>query len=228
MARLYNPREIYDPATMPKVLGWELNNNCDFVRFHWVLTEADQQAVDSHWRPDFYRHSLINTKMYLATCAGAGIPGWDPFYGMSEAEKTALEGDAYFRVADQSLGTKMARGKRIEPTGLAEDPRLPPRAASADPEDGNILLKLAQADARYREGLWAEHQRLLAEHAAQKTGTWAQRAAAPKKPPTLEDARRSYEGRLKEPKADRLGRKATRLGTWHEWEIVEIAREEAR
>ncbi len=228
MARLYNPREIYDLRTMPRVEGFAENNNCDFVRFHWVPTEAEQKHVDERGGHIFYRHSLINTKMYLATTAGAGIPGWDPFYGMSEAEKAALKGNAYFRVADQSLGTKMARSKRIQPTGLVEDPRLPPRAASADADDGNILLKLAQADARYREGVSAEHQRLLAEHAAQKTGTWAQRAAAPKKSPTLEDARRSYEGRLKDRGAGRYERRATRPGIWHEWEIVEISREEAR
>jgi hypothetical protein len=230
MARLYlwEPKIIYDRATMPLVKGHDLTNGCTFVRFHWVPTEWEQEAIDGHWRPDFYRHSLINTKMSLATGAGVGVPGWDPFYGMSEAEKEALEGDEYFRVADKSLGTKIARGQRIRPTGLATDPRLPPR--DSEPRT-DIVQILRDAAARYDVGVAAEHQRLLAEHAALKKGTWAQRAAAPKTPPTLEDARRAYElkvGGRKEERPWWAPEPAVVPGVWHEWEIVEVERERAR
>jgi hypothetical protein len=201
MARLYNPREIYDPVTMPRVKGFAENNNCDFVRFHWVPTEAEQKSVDARGGHIFHRHSLINSKMWLATCAGAGIPGWE------------------------DLSARLSQGRRVNPTGLADDPRLPEREPAAP---GDILYKLYAADACYWEAVDREYRRLLAEHAAQKTGTWAQRAAAPKALPTREDARRSYEARIQERDGDRYERRATRPGVWHEWEIVEITREQAR
>jgi hypothetical protein len=156
------------------------------------------------------------------------VPGWDPFYGMSEAEKEALEGDEYFRVADKSLGTKIARGQRIRPTGLATDPRLPERAPEPRTD---IVQMLRDAAARYEAGVQAEHERLLAEHAALKKGTWAQRAAAPKTPPTLEDARRVYELKVGGPKEEWppwTTRPPAIPGLWHEWEIVEVERERAR
>jgi hypothetical protein len=226
MTKLYNPREIYDPATMPLVEGWELNNNCTFVRFHWVPTEAEQKYVDQNGGHIFYRHTRINTKMSLATSAGVGVPGWDPFYGMSEAEKEALRGDAYFRVADQCLGTKLARGKRIQPTGLEDDPRVWQDPDAPRPR-GDVLGLLRDAATRYEAGVQAEYERQLAEHAALKKGSWAQRAAAPKVAPTLAEARESYEARLQGRDEDRRMR-YTRAGVWHEWEIVEIAREQAR
>jgi hypothetical protein len=205
MTRLYNPREIYDPVTMPRVEGFTENNNCDFVRFHWVPTEEEQKHVDERGGHIFYRHSLINSKMYLATTAGAGIPGWE------------------------DLGSRLAQGRRVEPTGLADDPRLPPREPTpAGGAGGDILYKLYQADACYWEAVDREHMRLLAEHDALRTGTWAQRASAPKAQPTREDGRRSYEARLQERDGDRCERRATLPGIWHEWEIVEIAREQAR
>jgi hypothetical protein len=195
---------------MPLVEGWEETNNCTFVRFHWVPTESEQKHVDARGGHIFHRHSLINAKMYLATCAGAGIPGWE------------------------NLGSKLSQGKRIQPTGLAEDPRLPPRDPAAP--RGDILSLLRGAAARYREGVSAEHQRLLNEHAALKSGTWAQRASAPKVAPTLTEARESYEQRQRWRQGGAFERaldpswdwKATRPGTWHEWEIVEISREQAR
>lgn len=237
MTKLYNSREIYDLKTMPRVQGFAETNNCDFVRFHWVPTEAEQKYVDQNGGHIFYRHTRINTKMSLATGAGVGVPGWDPFYRMSEAEREALKGDAYFRVADQCLGTKIARGKRIQPTGLEDDPRIW-RDPDAPRPRGDVLGLLRDAATRYETGVQAEYERLLAEHAALKGGTWAQRAAAPKVAPTLAEARESYEQRQRW----RLGgafedaqvpswcswKPPVRAGVWHEWEIVEIAREQAR
>lgn len=233
MAHFYDPKTIYDPATMPLVEGHDLTNGCTFVRFHWVPTESEQRKIDAHWRPDFYRHSLINTKMALATHAGVGVPGWDLFYGMSEGEKDALSSEEYMRLSEQSLGTRMARGQRIEPTGLADDPRLPERATPVD-----IVQMLRDAGARFEAGVQAEHAKMLAEHAAQKSGTWAQRASATRTPPTLADARKAYQERQRW----RLGggfeeaqapswcswKPPVVPGVWHEWEIVEIERERAR
>jgi hypothetical protein len=200
MARLYNPKDIYDPATMPLVEGWAENNNCVLIRFHWVLTEADQKAVDTHWRPEFYRHSLINTKMALATHAGAGVPGWE------------------------ELGSKIAQGRPVEPTGLDDDPRLPLREGPK----ADILQILQGAKDRYDAGVKAEHERMLTEHAAMKTGSWAQRAAVGRAPPpALEDSRRSYEQKVSGPKRPWPQPPAV-PGVWHEWEIVEIAREQQR
>lgn len=237
MTTLYDPKVLYDPATMPLVEGWEENNNCDFVRFHWVPTATEQRKIDTHWRPAFYRHSLINTKMALATHAGVGVPGWDPFYGMTEAdvEQLLLVPRLYSHYSDQSLGTKLARGQRVEPTGLADDPRLPEREPAAAPVD--IVQMLRDAAARYEAGVQAEHAKMLAEHAALKSGSWAQRAAGPKVPPTLEDARKSYQERQRwrhggaREEAERpwwCAPPPIVPGVWHEWEIVEIVREEAR
>jgi hypothetical protein len=238
MSRLYDPREIYDLRTMPRVEGFAETNNCDFVRFHWVLTEADQKAVDSHWRPDFYRHSLINSKMYLATSAGRGVPGWDPYLGYTEeqAEKRDYEtGDGLF---ENTLAARIAQGRRVEPTGLEDDPRLPPRDPAEPKKD--ILGLLRGAKERYDTGVGAEHERLLAEHAAQKSGSWAQRASVASKPvPTLEEARKSYEQRQLW-RQDGEFERALEVrswpryspppwpGVWHEWEIVEISREQGR
>jgi hypothetical protein len=236
MAHFYDPKTIYDPTTMPLVEGHDLTNGCTFVRFHWVPTESEQRKIDAHWRPDFYRHSLINAKMACATHAGVGVPGWDPLFGITEAELEAMRPEDRYRLYDQSLGTRMARCQRIEPTGLADDPRLPERAPErATPVD--IVQMLRDAGARFEAGVQAEHAKMLAEHAAQKSGTWAQRAAAPKVVPTLEDARKSYQERQRW----RLGgdfedaqrpwwapERAVVPGVWHEWEIVEIERERAR
>jgi hypothetical protein len=231
MTTLYDPKVLYDLKTMPKVEGWEENNNCDFVRFHWVPTATEQRKIDAHWRPAFYRHSLINTKMALATHAGVGVPGWDPFYGMTEAdvEQLLLVPRLYSHYSDQSLGTKLARGRRVEPTGLADDPRLPEREPAA-PVD--IVQMLRDAAARYEAGVQAEQAKMLAEHAALKSGSWAQRAAAPKVAPTLAEARKAYQEQLCGPKeAERpwwCAPPPVVPGVWHEWEIVEIERERAR
>lgn len=226
MAHIYDPRVLYNPTTMPKVEGWELTNGCDFVRFHWVLTEADQKTVDAHWRPDFYRHSLINTMMSLATGAGVGVPGWDPFLGV---DTDTLESDEYFRLSDQDLGTKIARGARIRPTGLADDPRLPERPSSSV----SIVSLLQDAAARAEAEVRAKHAEMVADWRARKSGTWAQRAAAAKEPePTLEDARRWRTARLSGPPREEYPwafyHPAPIAGVWHEWEIVEIERERAR
>lgn len=247
MARLYNPRELYDPATMPLVEGWEETNNCVFVRFHWVATQEEQRSIDAHWRPLFYRHSLINTKMALATHAGVGVPGWDPFFGITEAQREALTSEEYYRLSDQSLGTKLARGIPVEPTGLAEDPRLPPpppeicseyscdcsmhRRSRGEPPRYDIIQMLRDAAARYEAGVRQQHAKMLGEHAAQKIGSWAQRAFAPRTPPTLEQARAAYQERLSGPKEARpwwAPEPTVIPGIWHEWEIVEVLREQAR
>jgi hypothetical protein len=229
MMTLYDPKVLYDPATMPLVDEAD-TFGCSFVRFHWVPSEAEQRLIDAHWRPLFYRHSLINTKMSLATGAGVGVPGWDPFYGLTEAEKDTLEGDAYYSISDQGLGTKLARGQRVEPTGLADDPRLPEQEPAAAPVD--IVQMLRDAAARYEAGVQAEHTKMLAEYAALKSGSWAQRAAAPKVAPTLAEARKAYQERLcgpKEPERPWWCAPPTVIpGAWHEWEIVEIERERAR
>lgn len=243
MAHIYDPKVLYDPATMPLVEGWEESNNCTFVRYHWCLTEADQKAVDKHWRPLFYRHSLINTKMALATHAGAGVPGWDPFLGK---DRTALsecvtpptdlcphdKSLAHWDLSDQTLGTKIAQGKRIEPTGIENDPRVW-RDPDAPRPRTDIVGLLRDAAARYEAELGAEHAELMADWRARKSGSWAQRAAAAKEPePTLEDARKWRTARLSGPPAEHIQgyswKIATVPGLWHEWEIVEIAREEAR
>jgi hypothetical protein len=178
MAALYDSKKFYDPDTMPLVEGWAENNNCVLVRFHWALTENQQKSVDAHWRPDFYRHSLINNKMYLSTLAGAGVPVWDPFYGLSEAEKDALNYEEYMRLDAQSLGTKLARGLPLEPTGLEKDPRM----SNTIGEAGDIFEVLRNAG-----------------------------MVSPSKPYVLHHA-------------SSIGR----AGVWREWEIAEIAREEAR
>jgi hypothetical protein len=217
MAHIFNPKSIYDPATMPLVEGWELTNNCTFVRFHWVLTEADQKAVNEHWRPDFYRHSLINTKMSLATSAGRGIPGWDPYLGLSEedAEKRDYEtGDGLY---DNTLSVKIAQGRHIKPTGLADDPRLP----QPEPSSVSIVSLLQDAMARYPQEVAEEHEKMLAEWRALKS-SWAGRMKAGPEP-TLEDAKKA--------RVARLGPSTggwTQPGLWREWEIVEVEREKNR
>jgi hypothetical protein len=238
MTAFYDPKQIYDPSTMPLVEGWEENNNCTFVRFHWVCTEAEQKQVDAHWRPLFYRHSLINTKMALATSAGAGIPGWDPFLGVN---KDALNREKYWALADESLSTKIARGEPIFPTGLAEDPRVwreevkevcseyscdcsAHRASRGEPPRNYIADLLRYAAARAEKEIAEIHAQMLADWRARKSGSWAQRAAAAKEPePTLADAARR--------RAERFGaapRGWTRPGVWRPWEIEEILREETR
>lgn len=230
----YDPKTIYDLSTMPKVEGWEESNGCDFVRFHWVLTERDQKKVDQHWRPDFYRHSLVNTKMALATHAGVGIPGWDPFYGMDREamadgvgsptdlcpEQRSLD---YWDLSDQTLGTRIARQgiRSIKPTGLEDDPRVWRDPAAPK---GDILGLLRGAAARYEQDLKALHEDMLAKHAAMKGGSWAQRASASRQPPTLEEARKQLEARRRS--APRWGQRIQ--GTWRLWEIEEIQREVTR
>jgi hypothetical protein len=230
MARFYDPKTIYDPATMPLVEGWEETNGCTFIRFHWVLTEADQKKVDTHWRPDFYRHSLINAKMYLATSAGRGVPGWDPYLGYTEEEAEKRDYETGDGLYDNTLSTRIAQGRPIAPTGLAEDPRLPPREPALPSTD--VVLMLQQAKERYEAGLQAEYNRLTVEHVTKKAGTWAERAALAGRPaPTLEDARKSYEARIGGPKEEWpswASRPPAVPGVWHEWEIVEIERERAR
>lgn len=229
----YNPKTIYDVVTMPKVEGWEESNGCSFVRFHWVFTERDQQKVDEHWRPEFYRHSLVNTKMALATHAGVGVPGWDPFLGK---DRTSLSEDVtpptdlcpdeetlnFWELEDQTLGTKIAQGKRIEPTGIEDDPRVW-RDPDAPRPRGDIVGLLREAAARYDAELNAEHAKMLAEHAALKSGSWAQRATAPRAAPTREEARKRLQERRRRP--TRYG--VERAGVWRPWEIEEITREEA-
>jgi hypothetical protein len=241
MARLYNPKLLYDPATMPLVDEAD-TFGCTFVRFHWVPTEAEQRLIDAHWRPLFYRHSLINTKMALATHAGAGVPGWDPFYGMSEVEKDALSSDEYYRLSDQSLGTKIARGLPVKPTGLTNDPRLPERAPEphggdlqdylAGPAGGDILLMLQQAKEHYHDCVRAEYNSLVIQHTTLKAGSWAERAKlAGVAPPTLEDAHKAYQKRLSGPKQEKpwwAPQRTVIPGLWREWEIVEVERERAR
>ena len=194
----YNPKILYDRDTMPKVEGWEATNNCDFVRFHWVLTEADQKKVDTHWRPVFYRHSLINTKMALAASAGAGIPGWE------------------------DLGTKIAQGQPIYPTGLEDDPRLPERDSEAPHCD--IMGMLRDAAARANEEIAAEHAQMLADFKKRKNGSWAQRATSAKESePTLEEAALR--------RAEHFGPTPhgwSYPGIWQPWEIEEILREQVR
>jgi hypothetical protein len=97
---------LYNRATMPKVEK-SIANGCDFVRFYWVCTKDEQQKVDAHWSPEFYRHSLIDAKMVLDALPGAGVPGWDDF------------------------GYKIAHGI-LKPTGLAHDPRLVPNQVPGD------------------------------------------------------------------------------------------------
>jgi hypothetical protein len=212
-----------------------------------VPTEAEQRKIEAHWRPLFYRHSLINAKMACATHAGVGVPGWDPLLGITEAQLEALSCEDRYRLYDQSLGTKIARGQRIEPTGLADDPRLPPppkevcteyscdcsvhRSSRGEPPRHDVVQKLRDGVACYEAGVAAEHAKMLAEHAAEKSGSWAQRAAAPKAPPTLEEARAAYQERLYGPKEVRpwwCAPPAVIPGVWREWEIVEVERERAR
>jgi hypothetical protein len=194
----YNPKILYDRDTMPKVEGWEETNNCDFVCFHWVLTEADQKEVDAHWRPVFYRHSLINTKMALAASAGAGIPGWE------------------------DLGTKIAQGKPIYPTGLEDDPRLPER--ESDGPRGDIMGMLCDAAARANEENAVEHAQMLANFKKRKSSSWAQRAmAASEDEPTLMDV-----AQLRAARFSPAPRDWSYAGTWRPWEIEEILMERAR
>jgi hypothetical protein len=125
-----------------------INGGCDFVRYHWVLAEADQRIVDAHWKPEFYRHSLVNSRMSLAALPGAGIPGW----GSNFSEQVA--------------------SGRVQPTGLEDDPRVPvPEPA------GDILSLLRDAATRASVEIAAEHAAMLTEHAALKA-TWAGRARA--------------------------------------------------
>jgi hypothetical protein len=223
MTALYDPRILYDPATMPLVEGWAEHNNCTFVRYHWCLTEADQAAVDKHWRPLFYRHSIINLRMEQATSAGAGIPGWDPFLGIRD--RNSLSSEEYQRLSDSDLHAKIARGLYIVPTGLADDPRLPERP----PSSANIVQMLRDAAERYPREVEAEHAQMMAEWRALKS-SWAGRAKAGAAP-TLEDARKKRKERLCGKMEGRYWYttpEPTTPGIWHEWEIVEILREEAR
>ncbi len=233
MSHLYDPRTIYDPSTMPLVEGWEETNNCTFVRFHWVPTKAEQDAIDRHWRPLFYRHSLINSKMYLATTAGRGVPGWDPYLGYTEEQSEKRDYETGDGLYDNTLGVRIAQGRRVEPTGLADDPRLPERAEPEPRTD--IVQMLRDAAARYEAGVRAQHAEMLVTHAAQKAGSWAQRAKlAGAPPPTLADARKAYQERLggvAREDAQRswwMPQPAVTPGIWHEWEIVEVERERAR
>ena len=218
----YDPKLIYDLATMPLVEGFEETNNCDFVRFHWVCTEAEQAEINFRkergWNPMFWQHSSINTKMRLATSAGAGIPGWE------------------------DLGTKIARGQPISPTGLAQDPRLPPR----DPETprGDIVGMLRAAAAKADQEITELHTEMVAGWKARRSAlkSWAQVAAKKQmegQEPTLLEAaqmRLYRKGHYHEDewvvRDGKLCRQMPyglqRPGTWRPWEIEEILREEAR
>jgi len=90
------------------------SNGIEYIRYFWVFTEEDQRTVDTHWWPEHIRHSLINTKMYLASLPGAGIPGWGSDF------------------ADQ-----VAQGT-VRPTGLAHDPRVP--VCDAEPSEHIVAL----------------------------------------------------------------------------------------
>lgn len=157
--------------TLPRVPR-SISGGCDFVRYHWVFTEADQQIVDAHWKPEFYRHSIINSMVYLASLPGAGIPGW----GGNFSEQVAAG--------------------RVQPTGLEDDPRVPVPQTGG----GDILSLLRDAAKRASVEIAAEHAAMLAEHAALKA-SWAGRARA-RPTPTLEDARKRRAERLAPPRSD--------------------------
>lgn len=218
----YNPKQIYDRATMPLVEGFEESNGCDFVRFHWVCTEAEQAEINFRkergWNPMFWQHSMINTKMALACSAGVGIPGWE------------------------NLGTKIARGEPIEPTGLADDPRLPPLVSDAPKPD--ILAMLRDAAAKADQEIAEIHAELVAAWKARCSAlkSWANVAAKKQmegQEPTLLEAaqlRLYRKGLISEDEwvvrdgklYSKQSHSWTRGGTWRPWEIEEIRREEAR
>lgn len=156
--------------------------------------------------------------------AGKGVPGWDPYLGMSRAEYEGLTyRDPHFR---QMLSSKICCGERIQPTGLADDPRLPPRAPTV-----NIVTLLQDAAARYQAEVAEDHQARLADWARRKSGTWAERVAAAKEPePTLEEAKERRKERY-EPKTEVWQWYCAPQqvpGVWHEWELLEIWNEQAR
>ncbi len=186
--------------------------------------------------------------------AGKGIPTWDPFLGLTKEQYEAEDdsavggGDRLLGIAEEDektherrfdamLSGKIADGRRIQPTGLLSDPRLPPRAVPAT----CIVALLQDAAARYESEIAADHAAAMADWRARKNGTWAQRIAAAKEPaPTLEEARELRARRLGPPE-----RKKTVWhyapdcgsyydyappveGTWHEWELLEIWDEQTR
>lgn len=213
MTTLYDPSVLYDRRTMPLVRY----NNCDFVRFFWVCTERQQRQVDAqNWAGALA--SLADTYMANAAANGSGVPGWDPFFGLNE--ETLFDAE-YRRLAANDFTHQVAHGT-VRPTGLEEDPRVW-RPATGDPPTKDIRTLLHDAAARYEAAIAAEHQRLLQEHAAQRNGSWAARARAGPVP-TLEDARKSYTARHAAPTAYGY----VHEGTWHEWEVVEVNREQTR
>lgn len=205
MATFYDGSILYNKETMPKVEGWEESNNCDFVRFHWVCTADEQRQVDAHWRPLFYRHSLINSKMYLASLPGAGVPGW----GLDFSKQV---GDG-----------------NVRPTGLDEDPRLPPHDPDAPRAD--ILGILCDAAVRYKTDVDVKHMQMLADWTARKNGTWAQRLSAAKEPaPTRETAVKVLTAERAEPEQVKPWwyEESVQPGIWRPWEIEEILKEQER
>jgi hypothetical protein len=108
------------------------------MTYDWVFTEADQRLVDSHWNPGFYRNTVIETRLYLASLPGAGVPGWDPFFGI---DRNSMSYADYTLVAANTFADQVREG-RVRPTGLEDDPRL------SAPAVGDILDLLRGASVR--------------------------------------------------------------------------------
>lgn len=190
----------------------------DTAIYDWVFTETDQKQVDKHWDPAFYRNTIINSHLFWASLPGAGIPGWDPFLGV---DRRALNDHEYQQLARDSFADQVREG-RVRPTGLVDDPRVPPATG------GDIVGMLLDAAARATVEVAAEHAALLANWRARKTGTWAERAAAAREPePTWDDAVRLRAARLDPPRVKWESPYVT-PGTWRPWEIEEILKEQGR
>jgi hypothetical protein len=160
---------------------------------------------------------------YCASQPGAGVPAWDPFYGI---DRNSVHGDDYWRLADNSFSNLVADG-RVRPTGLERDPRLPPAEPGPQPD---ILQLLRAAAARYEASVEAQLAKMIAEHAAMKKGSWADRIKSSQAlAPTRADAmaflaRRS--GDVERPWDHHYYRR--RAGLWRPWEVEEVAKEEWR
>ena len=168
--------------------------------------------------------------------AGKGIPGWDPYLGLTKEQATKRDYETGDGLYDNMLSARIGQGRPIVPTGLQDDPRLPRQSLlSSRPTGPSILALLQDAEARYHRDIAVLHAEMVADWRRRRNGTWAQRIASTGEPePTLEDARRRRKERMEGPPQEDVAwypwysPPPVTPGKWHEWELLEIWGEQAR